>query len=155
MSLVSKCLLNHSLSNLLLKAFTESAHMTQLGKVFHVLMARLEKEFKCTDLLVRGLINLYMLPLSSWVMNPKQTAFENIIGKGENTGKHNFLLFPQYFLSYQRQKSLFNNIKCVNILSVGFRKLIDHVLMTYIQSQHWLMLPVFLILSLQIFQRAL
>ena len=30
--------------------------------------------------------------------------FETIEGKGENAGNQNFLLFPQYFQPYQRQK---------------------------------------------------
>ena len=50
------------LSNLLLKTFTESSHMTLLGKVFHVLMTQLQKEFKHTNLLARSLINLYRQP---------------------------------------------------------------------------------------------
>ena len=29
----------------------------------------------------------------------KKEAFENIVGKGENAGNQNFLLFPQSFLS--------------------------------------------------------
>ena len=31
-------------------------------------------------------------------------AFENMVSKGENAG---FLLFPQYFLSFQAQISIF------------------------------------------------
>ena len=30
-------------------------------------------------------------------------AFENIVGKGENAGDRHFLLFPQSFLSGQRE----------------------------------------------------
>ena len=33
--------------------------------------------------------------------------FENIAGKGENAGNQRFLLFPQCFQHYQRQKSSF------------------------------------------------
>ena len=33
---------------------------------------------------------------------------ENIVQKGENAGYHNFLLFPQCFLPYLRQKSSFH-----------------------------------------------
>ena len=32
----------------------------------------------------------------------KKRAFENIVGKGENAGYQHFLLFPQFFLLYQR-----------------------------------------------------
>ena len=38
-------------------------------------------------------------------MNVKK-LFENIVGKEENAGNQHFLLFPQCFLSYARQKSL-------------------------------------------------
>ena len=31
--------------------------------------------------------------------------YRNILGKGENAGDHQFLLFTQYFLSYKRQIS--------------------------------------------------
>ena len=37
----------------------------------------------------------------------KEKAFENIVGRGENAGNSHFLLFPQCFLLYQIQKSLF------------------------------------------------
>ena len=40
-------------------------------------------------------------------MTLKKMAFENIVGKGENAGNQHFLLFPQCFLPYQREKSLF------------------------------------------------
>ena len=35
----------------------------------------------------------------------KNKAFENILGKGENASNQYFLLFPQCFLPYQRQRS--------------------------------------------------
>ena len=38
---------------------------------------------------------------------PRKKPFENIVGKGENAGNQHFLLFPQCFLSYQRQKPSF------------------------------------------------
>ena len=37
--------------------------------------------------------------------------FENIVGKGENAGNQHFLLLPQCFQLYQRQKSLFNPLR--------------------------------------------
>ena len=37
----------------------------------------------------------------------KRKAFENIVGKGENAGNQYSLLFPQCFLPYEREKSLF------------------------------------------------
>ena len=37
----------------------------------------------------------------------RKKPFENIVGKGENAGNQHFLLFPQRFLLYQRQKSPF------------------------------------------------
>ena len=32
---------------------------------------------------------------------PRKRPFENIVGKGENTGNQHFLLFPQCFLPYR------------------------------------------------------
>ena len=37
----------------------------------------------------------------------KQKVFENIVGKGENAGNQHFLLLPQCFLLYLREKSSF------------------------------------------------
>ena len=34
-------------------------------------------------------------------------AFENIVGKGENTGNQQFFLFPQFFLPYPKQVLIF------------------------------------------------
>ena len=50
--------------------------------------------------------------------NLKKKAFENIVGKGENAGNQHFLLFPQLFLPYQREKScqpLLSSAKCFRI----------------------------------------
>ena len=41
-------------------------------------------------------------------MTPGKTPFENVVGKGENAGNQGFVLFPQCFLPYQRQKSAFD-----------------------------------------------
>ena len=52
---------------------------------------------------------------------PYGKAFQNILGKEEDAGKQHFLLFPQCLLSYQRQKSQFNNtytLTC-NLLSAN------------------------------------
>ena len=38
----------------------------------------------------------------------KKKAFESIVGKGENAGNQHFILLPQCFLSYQREKLSFN-----------------------------------------------
>ena len=38
------------------------------------------------------------------VMTLKQSAFENIVGKGEIDNEHQCLLYPHSFLSYQRKK---------------------------------------------------
>ena len=35
----------------------------------------------------------------------KKPLYENIVGKGQNAGKQNFLPFPQYFLPYGRQNN--------------------------------------------------
>ena len=46
-------------------------------------------------------------PQSWHLMTLKKNTFKNIIGKGENAGNQHFLLFPWYFLFYQRKKSSF------------------------------------------------
>ena len=40
----------------------------------------------------------------------KQMAFENIVEKGENAGNQHLLLFPQCFLPFPRQISIFSHI---------------------------------------------
>ena len=40
-----------------------------------------------------------MMTFDDWRIKP----FENIVGKEENAGIQHFLLFPQCFLSYERQ----------------------------------------------------
>ena len=50
----------------------------------------------------------------------KKKSFKNIVGNGENAGNQHFLLFPQCFLLYQRQKSslelhLFRPLQLVSI----------------------------------------
>ena len=45
-------------------------------------------------------------------------AFENIVGKRENTGDQPFLLFTQCFLLYQEHKSLF--VTCESTSANGF-----------------------------------
>ena len=37
----------------------------------------------------------------------KKKPFENIVGKGENTGNQHFLLFPQCLLPFPKQISIF------------------------------------------------
>ena len=36
-------------------------------------------------------------------------AFENIVRKGENAGNQHFLLFPQCFLNFSKQISIFQS----------------------------------------------
>ena len=43
-------------------------------------------------------------------MHHQQTAFENIVGKGEIARKEQFLLFPQYFPLNQKLEFPFVNI---------------------------------------------
>ena len=51
---------------------------------------------------------------------PKKKAFENIVGKGDNTGKQHFVLFPQCFLLVRRQISFFEShlFCCLQMLSI-------------------------------------
>ena len=39
----------------------------------------------------------------------KRKPFENIVGKGENAGNWHFLLFPQCFLTFPKQISVFQS----------------------------------------------
>ena len=61
------------------------------------------------------------------VNDPRKKPFDNIVGKAENVGNHHFLLFPQYFLSFAKQMSVFDShlnsslifcrlVKCETIL---------------------------------------
>ena len=59
--------------------------------------------FKSRLLLMRQ--NEYLW--SKGLTNLKKEAFENIVEKGENAANQHFLLFPQCFLPYQRQKLSF------------------------------------------------
>ena len=36
-------------------------------------------------------------------------AFENIVGKGENDGNQHFFLFPQCYLPFPKQNSIFES----------------------------------------------
>ena len=54
-----------------------------------------------------GLTLLHTIPTFN---DPEYKTFENIVRKGENAGKQYFLLFPQCFRPYQRQKSSFQLI---------------------------------------------
>ena len=40
-------------------------------------------------------------------MTPSKKGLKNTVGKGGNAGNQHFLLFPQCFLVYQREKSSF------------------------------------------------
>ena len=63
--------------------------------------------FTMFDMLPASAFNLMSVTLYSTIQTLKQRASENIVGKGENAGNQHFLLFPNCFLPYQRQKSLF------------------------------------------------
>ena len=43
----------------------------------------------------------------------RKKPFENIVGKGENAGNQHFLLFPQCFLTFPEQFSVFGHIHFV------------------------------------------
>ena len=40
--------------------------------------------------------------------DPKEESVENIVGKEENAGNQHFLLFPQCFLPFPKQISIFD-----------------------------------------------
>ena len=43
------------------------------------------------------------------LMTHRKKPFENIVGKGENAGYQHFLLFPQCFLPFLEQISIFHS----------------------------------------------
>ena len=47
--------------------------------------------------------------LSHVLIQPRNKALENMVGKGENPGKQHFLLFQQYFLPFPDQISTFQS----------------------------------------------
>ena len=51
---------------------------------------------------------------------PRKDPFKNIVGKGENVGNQQLLLFLQCFLPYQRQKLSFelHLFCCLQMLSI-------------------------------------
>ena len=54
-------------------------------------------------------------------------AFVNIVGIGENPGNQSFLVVPQSFLPYQRQKLSFNSSPYKKILDIiKFRAFADY-----------------------------
>ena len=59
----------------------------------------------------------------------KQRAFENIVGKGENAGNQHFLLFPQCFLPFPNQISIFHPhlFCCLHMLSFGAVEKLCHL----------------------------
>ena len=52
------------------------------------------------SLKVRTSDSVNPLPTIIGFNNTGKEAFEDIVGKGENASNQNFLLFPQWFLSY-------------------------------------------------------
>ena len=56
-------------------------------------------------------------------MHQQQTAFENIVGKGENARKEQFLLFPQCFLLNQIFVSTFVHVfDIISLFAAEFEK---------------------------------
>ena len=49
-------------------------------------------------------------------MTLRKKPFENIVGKGENAGNQHFLLFPQCFLSFPKQISIFGGAQKIDLL---------------------------------------
>ena len=47
---------------------------------------------------------LILITQSQFLATQRKKPFENIVERGENAGNHHYLLFPQCFLPYQKQK---------------------------------------------------
>ena len=56
------------------------------------------------------------------VMTREKKTFENIVGKGENAGNQYFLLFPQCFLPFPKQISIFDTY--LNALHLDISKVL-------------------------------
>ena len=54
----------------------------------------------CSDTI--SITMFYLLPYYFWL--PLENAFKNIVGKGENAGNQHFILFPQYFVYFIKEK---------------------------------------------------
>ena len=52
----------------------------------------------------------------------KSTAFENIVGKGENAGYQHFLLFPQYFQRVFPLLSVHSGLYCKGLILMFCKK---------------------------------
>ena len=61
--------------------------------------------FSCSCCLLRSLNSL---PPNPNFNDLEKYAFRNIVGKGENAGNQHFLLFPQCFLPFPKQISVFH-----------------------------------------------
>ena len=57
--------------------------------------------------MVVKIVWLHFSTQSQLLTTLKKRALENFVGKGENVSKQHFLLFPQCFLLYQKEKLSF------------------------------------------------
>ena len=66
---------------------------------------------------ISGLTLYHTIPTLN---DPEKKAFENIVGKRENAGNQHFLLFPQCFLPFPKQISIFQShlLCCLQMLSI-------------------------------------
>ena len=62
----------------------------------------------------------FKLYLSQTIPSFPKKALENIVGKEENAGNPHFLLFPQCFLPYQRQKPSFKKHSICRLQMLSF-----------------------------------
>ena len=70
---------------------------------------RLELIYKKIKIIMHCTISL-LFNLQSLLLTPlRKKPFENTIGKGENAGNQHFLLFPQCFLPFPEQISIFQS----------------------------------------------
>ena len=63
-------------------------------------------------------------------------AFENIVGKGENTGYQHFLLFPQSFLPFQTQNLKF--LPAFNFSSANVFNLVQPRKLSFGKGLKWI-----------------
>ena len=87
-------------------AFLFSIHKSSVFNVFSSIVWQPQLHKALPNFTVIQTCNINPFPMTPFDRSGK-TPFQSIVGKGENAGDQHFLLFPQCFLLYQRQKLLF------------------------------------------------
>ena len=75
-----------------------------ITEILYLLFSKITPDDDCT----KGISNTQLFTTQSQLLTTlREKAFENIVEKGENAGNQHFLLFPQCFLPFSKQISIF------------------------------------------------